>query len=242
MALSLLYASTGGFDRTTTAALAFSILIAAPLAAQPRYDDRAQGIPPGHLPPPGMCRVWYDGQPPGHQPPPTSCREAERAAARDRNARVIYGGNRGRDGDRDRDRGDRDRDQDRDRDSRYPERYPYPDRSGYPDRYPQYPNSGGSYGSDVPYSNGYKDGYDQGRSDARANHSADPVRQGRYRSADRGYNSRYGTKEQYKVVYRDGYRAGYDEGYRDSNVYGSNRPGGGAIGGAIRRLPWPFLY
>jgi hypothetical protein len=51
----------------------------------------SQGIPPGHLPPPGSCRVWYDGRPPGQQPPPVSCREAERTAARQRHARVIYG-------------------------------------------------------------------------------------------------------------------------------------------------------
>lgn len=50
----------------------------------------SQGIPPGHLPPPGSCRVWYDGRPPGQQPPPTSCRAAERTAARQRGARVIY--------------------------------------------------------------------------------------------------------------------------------------------------------
>jgi len=30
-------------------------------------------IPPGHLPPPGECRVWYPGQPPVHQPPPGPC-------------------------------------------------------------------------------------------------------------------------------------------------------------------------
>src|SRR5919108_6605718 len=30
-------------------------------------------IPPGHLPPPGECRVWYPGKPPGHQPPPGKC-------------------------------------------------------------------------------------------------------------------------------------------------------------------------
>ncbi|MCA8906676.1 MAG: hypothetical protein KDA49_05080 [Rhodospirillaceae bacterium] len=31
------------------------------------------GIPPGHYPPPGMCRVWYPGRPPGQQPPVSSC-------------------------------------------------------------------------------------------------------------------------------------------------------------------------
>jgi hypothetical protein len=31
------------------------------------------GIPPGHLPPPGACRVWYPGRPPGHQPRPGPC-------------------------------------------------------------------------------------------------------------------------------------------------------------------------
>lgn len=32
-------------------------------------------IPPGHLPPPGMCRIWYPNRPPGHQPPPGDCYE-----------------------------------------------------------------------------------------------------------------------------------------------------------------------
>jgi len=31
------------------------------------------GIPPGHRPPPGSCRVWFPGLPPGQQPPPGSC-------------------------------------------------------------------------------------------------------------------------------------------------------------------------
>lgn len=38
------------------------------------------GIPPGHLPPPGQCRVWYPGEPPGHQPRPRSCARIERSA------------------------------------------------------------------------------------------------------------------------------------------------------------------
>lgn len=31
------------------------------------------GVPRGHYPPPGECRIWYPNRPPGHQPPPTSC-------------------------------------------------------------------------------------------------------------------------------------------------------------------------
>jgi hypothetical protein len=38
------------------------------------------GIPPGHLPPPGQCRVWVPGQPPGHQAPARSCARIERTA------------------------------------------------------------------------------------------------------------------------------------------------------------------
>src|SRR5262245_58855139 len=103
--------------RIAAAAFIFGSLVASPLIAQDR--SRAQGIPPGHLPPPGECRIWYDGRPPGQQPPPTSCPEAERIASADRYARVIYGGP---------------------RDGR---EYPYP--VAYPDRYPyqgRYPNSG----------------------------------------------------------------------------------------------------
>ena len=35
------------------------------------------GIPPGHLPPPGQCRVWFPGRPPGRQPRPGNCIELE---------------------------------------------------------------------------------------------------------------------------------------------------------------------
>jgi len=35
------------------------------------------GIPPGHLPPPGLCRVWLPGEPPGHQPPVRACASIE---------------------------------------------------------------------------------------------------------------------------------------------------------------------
>ncbi len=229
--------------RTAAAALVLVGIVASPLGAQERggrYGARTQGVPPGHLPPPGECRVWYDDRPAGQQPPPTSCREAERVALRDRYARVIYGGDPDpRDdgwGDRDDDRRDRGRAIPRGGRYPYPERYPDPNRYPYPEsRYPypdRYPGER-RYGS-VPFDNGYKDGYDKGREDARDNDAYDPVRHSRYRSADRGYDRGYGTKEEYKDRYREGFRAGYDSGYRDTGAHGPARRG------SRSRLPWPF--
>ncbi|MGD2135576.1 MAG: hypothetical protein PVF27_05420 [Gemmatimonadales bacterium] len=36
-------------------------------------------IPPGHMPPPGACRIWHPGEPPGQQPPPGDCDELKAA-------------------------------------------------------------------------------------------------------------------------------------------------------------------
>ena len=69
--------------------LALAPVFATPLAAQGR-GRHAFDVPPGHLPPPGQCRVWLRGVPPGHQPPPMDCRSALRGAPRD--AQVLYGG------------------------------------------------------------------------------------------------------------------------------------------------------
>lgn len=35
------------------------------------------GIPPGHLPAPGECRIWHPGRPPGHQPAPGRCADLQ---------------------------------------------------------------------------------------------------------------------------------------------------------------------
>lgn len=194
--------------RSLAVSLVLCALSAGPLFAQGRgrYGNPSQGVPPGQLPPAGMCRVWYDGVPPGRQPRPTSCNEAERIAARDRNARVIYGDNYGRN--------DR-----------------YGNTSPYGNRYPG--NNRGGYGyNSQAYDNGYRDGLEKGREDARDGDSYDPVRHSRYRSGDHGYNSRYGTREQYRLAYRDGFEAGYDQAYRQNGGYRSPRRG--------VRLPWPF--
>jgi hypothetical protein len=68
---------------TATACSSFSI--AQPTQPAPTEAGRPStaatlGIPPGHLPPPGQCRVWVPGNPPGHQPRPRSCRSIERLA------------------------------------------------------------------------------------------------------------------------------------------------------------------
>lgn len=49
------------------------------------------------------------------------------------------------------------------------------------------------------------------------------MRHSRYRSADRGYNSRHGTRDNYKLVYRDGFGAGYEDGYRGMSGYSPTR-------------------
>ncbi|HZJ35059.1 MAG TPA: hypothetical protein VFD29_00365 [Gillisia sp.] len=39
---------------------------------------KLKGVPKGHYPPPGSCRIWYPNRPPGHQPPATSCNNVYR--------------------------------------------------------------------------------------------------------------------------------------------------------------------
>jgi hypothetical protein len=39
-------------------------------------------VPPGHLPPPGECRIWFPDRRAGHQPPPGACRELSRKVPR----------------------------------------------------------------------------------------------------------------------------------------------------------------
>ena len=209
--------------RTATVTVALIALSVGSLGAQGRRNS--QGIPPGHLPPAGLCRVWYDDVPPGRQPGPVDCRDAERIASRNRDARVIYGSNRDRnDGWWDPSDDGRARPRAIPRVNQYQHRYPQ-------GRYPS--NSRGDYRyQSVAFDNGYNDGLDKGREDARDRDSYDPDRHSRYRSADRGYESRYGSKDAYRQIYRDGFEAGYNDAYR--------RNGGRSDRNSGIRLPWPF--
>ncbi len=53
----------------------------APAPKQGRSPSATLGVPPGHLPPPGQCRVWVPGKPPGHQAKSRTCDGIERSAA-----------------------------------------------------------------------------------------------------------------------------------------------------------------
>lgn len=194
------------------------------------------------MPPAGLCRVWYDGVPPGRQPRATDCAEAERIAARDGSARVIYGDGRdsrrqgaGGGGVYDRYPGD----------TRYPGDIRYPGDRRYPDdsrtdrRRPTddnrrtggraIPRTGRSPSSEdarrpgsragTPFpspaaASGYRDGLVKGEEDARDRDRYDPSRHAWYRSADRGYSSRYGAKSRYQSDYRRGFLEGYNDAYR----------------------------
>ena len=98
-----------------------------------------------------------------------------------------------------------------------------------PNRYPdsRYPGSSrGGYLYSVAGDRGFSDGYQKGLDDGRSGRRFDPARHKWYRSGDRGFNRRYGTKHEYQAVYRDAFRAGYERGYRErGGSYGERRPG-----------------
>jgi hypothetical protein len=48
------------------------------------------GVPPGHLPKPGQCRVWIPGAPPGQQPRPKSRSCAGIATAAPAGSWILY--------------------------------------------------------------------------------------------------------------------------------------------------------
>lgn len=74
-----------------TIGLAFCSGCVGVVRAEPVYGHAhpACNVPPGHLPPPGECRLWYPGLPSGQQPPPGDCYELEHHAPT--GACLVYG-------------------------------------------------------------------------------------------------------------------------------------------------------
>ncbi len=223
-------------------ALILVAITAGPALAQGKGKNKQKAVPPGHLPSAGLCRVWYDGVPPGRQPGPTNCDEAERIASRDRSARVVYGAD-SRRNDSAIHRDDRQYPGQYPGDVRRDEGYGrYPDADGrrpnpggrtngrtagqsghYPNSYP-YPdarNPRGGYASEA-FRKGYDDGVFKGGEDVDDRDSFDPARHSWYRNADRGYNSRYGSKEQYRAEYRRGFLGGYESAHDGRQRSGSS--------------------
>lgn len=92
----------------------------------------------------------------------------------------------------------------------------------------------GSYQrTDLAFRTGFTDGYEAGLGDGRDRDRFDPIREGRYRSGDHGYNRSYGSRDFYRVRFREGFLEGYEHGYNDGWRYdarydgrnNNNRPG-----------------
>lgn len=102
----------------------------------------------------------------------------------------------------------------------------YAQGRGYPP-YPTYPRGGGVYRgggyADAAYQRGFDDGYRRGLDAGRDGDRYDPRREGWYRSGDRGYDRRWGSRVEYQRVYRDAFTRGYDQGYREGRYRSNDR-------------------
>lgn len=96
---------------------------------------------------------------------------------------------------------DRDRDRDRDRVN------PWDRLAGRDDQR----RSGGQ--DNRAYRNGYTDGMWYGQHDRQARKPSRPTDSNAYEKASNGYDSSYGSRDDYKRDYRAGYRDGYLRGY-----------------------------
>ncbi len=65
------------------------IVLAVQQHGYPNIPYEHTNIPPGHLPPPGECRIWFPDRPPGQQSPPGNCDVLSRQVPP--GARLIYG-------------------------------------------------------------------------------------------------------------------------------------------------------
>ena len=104
----------------------------------------------------------------------------------------------------------------RDRDGRYDDR----NGNGRDDRYDDRSRYGApNFRYDPAFRTGLSDGYDAGYEDSQRRHRFDPYGEGRYKSANRGYDKRYGSKDLWRSRYRDGFQRGYEDGFDAAGRY-----------------------
>jgi hypothetical protein len=75
------------------------------------------------------------------------------------------------------------------------------------------PSLASAQGFNTAYDRGYREGVQQGERDGRDGRNPQFERDSAYRDADRGYQDRYGSRDQYRDEFRRGYASGYREGY-----------------------------
>jgi hypothetical protein len=90
------------------------------------------------------------------------------------------------------------------------------------------------------YQNGYQEGLRHGEADARSGRRFQYDRAGTYRDADRGYNSRFGRRDEYRRVFQQGYASGYNDGYYGRAQYGPGRRAVPRSPGAYRSFPYAY--
>ena len=79
------FAFAAGCTRTTR-----TVLVVPEARAAGPSTAATLGVPPGHLPKPGECRVWIPGVPPGRQPRPRSRSCDGIAAAAPAGSWILY--------------------------------------------------------------------------------------------------------------------------------------------------------
>ena len=72
------------------------------------------------------------------------------------------------------------------------------------------------YGFNAARQYGYQDGLNDGIGDRNNGHSFRPGHDSNYKHADRGYDPRFGNKNDYKAYYRQAYEQGYQQGYNSN--------------------------
>lgn len=86
--------------------------------------------------------------------------------------------------------------------------------------YAQYgPHGGYGRAASPAYDIGYREGFEHGASDARRGRGFALEHDRDYRRADKGWNGRYGSREQYRYEFRRGYERGYREAFARNDRY-----------------------